>query len=223
MDGGGGNGERKGPAHARKRVLPRENEERLAEIGRQLPPPSDEELAITAGLRRSRRRRAGGGLGQRLVFVALCAGAVAQWVRPLPSGHLGRPGRSPARSGPELRLAQHRRGGGDGRRRGDRGAGPRDPARPGRRPGGGAGGLRRPVRPPPGTRRRRTGDPRHRRCADVLSGRGGEPGVRGPRRGRGDPHGAAGARGPPGRLRSRHGDRPGRLGRRQRQRLRRRR
>src|SRR5271156_1747100 len=56
MDGTSGR-ERKGPAHARKRALPRENEERLAEIGRQLPPPSEEELEIVAGLRAQRRRR----------------------------------------------------------------------------------------------------------------------------------------------------------------------
>ena len=62
MDGSG-NGGRKGPAHARRRVLPRENEERLAEIGRQLPPPSEEELEIVAGLRASAAAAAGRGLG----------------------------------------------------------------------------------------------------------------------------------------------------------------
>jgi serine-type D-Ala-D-Ala carboxypeptidase (penicillin-binding protein 5/6) len=85
---GSGNGDRKGPAHARRRVLPRENEERLAEIGRQLPPPSDEEMAITAGLRTSRRRRRVVAWGSALVVIALCAGAIVQWVRPLPQATL---------------------------------------------------------------------------------------------------------------------------------------
>jgi D-alanyl-D-alanine carboxypeptidase (penicillin-binding protein 5/6) len=83
MDGSGNEG-RKGPAHARRRVLPRENEERLADIGRQLPPPNEEELAITAGLRASRRRRRALAWGSALVILALCAGAIVQWVRPLP-------------------------------------------------------------------------------------------------------------------------------------------
>jgi serine-type D-Ala-D-Ala carboxypeptidase (penicillin-binding protein 5/6) len=77
-------GGRKGPAHARKRVLPRENENRLADIGRQLPPPGEEELEITAGLRRRRRRRRVAAWSIGLLVAALCAGAVVQWVRPLP-------------------------------------------------------------------------------------------------------------------------------------------
>jgi serine-type D-Ala-D-Ala carboxypeptidase (penicillin-binding protein 5/6) len=83
MDGSG-NRARKGPAHARRRVLPRETEERLAEIGQQLPPPSEEELEITAGLRAERRRRRVVSWSVALLVVALCAGAIAQWVRPLP-------------------------------------------------------------------------------------------------------------------------------------------
>jgi D-alanyl-D-alanine carboxypeptidase (penicillin-binding protein 5/6) len=83
-----GNGGRKVPAHARKRALPRENEERLADIGRQLPPPGEDELAITAGLRSSRRRRRVAAWGSGLVVVALCAGAIVQWVRPLPEATL---------------------------------------------------------------------------------------------------------------------------------------
>jgi serine-type D-Ala-D-Ala carboxypeptidase (penicillin-binding protein 5/6) len=75
---------RKGPAHARRRALPKANEERLAEIGKQLPPPSDEELEIVAGLRRERRRRRLITWAVVLVVVALVAGAIAQWVRPLP-------------------------------------------------------------------------------------------------------------------------------------------
>ena len=88
MDSSGNEG-RKGPAHARRRVLPQENEERLADIGRQLPPPNEEELAITAGLRRSRRRRRALAWGSGLVIAALCAGAIVQWVRPLPQTTLG--------------------------------------------------------------------------------------------------------------------------------------
>jgi serine-type D-Ala-D-Ala carboxypeptidase (penicillin-binding protein 5/6) len=81
-------GRRKGPAHARRRALPRENQERLAEIGRQLPPPSEDELKIIAGLRASRRRRRLLAWGTALIVAALCAGAIAQWVRPLPHATL---------------------------------------------------------------------------------------------------------------------------------------
>lgn len=87
MDGND-SGRQKGPAHARKRALPRKNEERLAEIGRQLPPPSEEELDIIAGLRASRRRRRLLAWGTAIIVAALCAGAIAQWVRPLPQGSL---------------------------------------------------------------------------------------------------------------------------------------
>ena len=87
MDGTG-TGEHKGPAHARKRALPRANEERLAEIGRRLPPPSDEELEIVAGLRASRRRRRLVTWSAVLIVAALAAGAVTQWVRPLPHATL---------------------------------------------------------------------------------------------------------------------------------------
>jgi serine-type D-Ala-D-Ala carboxypeptidase (penicillin-binding protein 5/6) len=87
MDGNDNRG-RKGPAHARKRALPRQNEERLAEIGRQLPPPSEDELEIVAGLRSSRRRRRLLTWGTALIVAALCAGAIAQWVRPLPHATL---------------------------------------------------------------------------------------------------------------------------------------
>jgi serine-type D-Ala-D-Ala carboxypeptidase (penicillin-binding protein 5/6) len=74
----------KGPAHARGRTLPKANEERLAELGRHLPPPSEEELQIAAGLRASRRRRRLLGWVAFVVLAALCAGAIAQWVRPIP-------------------------------------------------------------------------------------------------------------------------------------------
>ncbi len=64
--------------------MPRETEERLAEIGRHLPPPSEEELAITAGLRAARRRRRLLSWSAALLVAVLCAGAIAQWVRPIP-------------------------------------------------------------------------------------------------------------------------------------------
>ncbi len=87
MDGNA-SGRPKGPAHARKRVLPRETEERLVEMGRQLPPPSEDELQIIAGLRASRRRRRLITWGAALVLIALGAGAIAQWIRPLPHATL---------------------------------------------------------------------------------------------------------------------------------------
>ena len=90
MDSAGSPG-RKGPAHARRRALPRENEERLAEIGRQLPPPSEEELEIVAGLRAERRRRRLVGWSTALIVGLLCAGAVTQLVRPLPGATLDAP------------------------------------------------------------------------------------------------------------------------------------
>ena len=90
MDGTG-SPERKGPAHARRRALPRENEQRLAEIGRQLPPPSEEELEIVAGLRARRRRRRLVGWGITFIVAVLCAGAIAQWVRPLPGATVEAP------------------------------------------------------------------------------------------------------------------------------------
>src|SRR6516164_2937341 len=81
-----GDGERthKGAAHARGRTLPKANEERLAQLATRLPPPSAEELDIIKGLRAERRRRHLLGWAVALVVVALCAGAIVQWVRPLP-------------------------------------------------------------------------------------------------------------------------------------------
>jgi serine-type D-Ala-D-Ala carboxypeptidase (penicillin-binding protein 5/6) len=76
---------RKGPAHARGRTLPQGNEERLADLGKQVPPSGDDELEIIARLRSSRRRRRLFGWATTLVVLALLAGAIAQWVRPLPS------------------------------------------------------------------------------------------------------------------------------------------
>ncbi len=91
MDGGK-TGERKGPAHARGRTLPKGNEERLAELGKLLPPPSDDELEIIRGLRRERRRRRLLAWLIAIVLIALLAGAIAQWVRPLPASTLEIPG-----------------------------------------------------------------------------------------------------------------------------------
>jgi D-alanyl-D-alanine carboxypeptidase (penicillin-binding protein 5/6) len=89
----------KGAAHARGRNLPKANEERLAQLATRLPPPSDdqddrddqdeqdeqdEQLDIIKGLRAGRRRRHLLGWAVALVVLALGAGAIAQWVRPLP-------------------------------------------------------------------------------------------------------------------------------------------
>jgi serine-type D-Ala-D-Ala carboxypeptidase (penicillin-binding protein 5/6) len=81
---GDGNERRRVPAHARRRTLPKGNEERLAELGKHLPPPSEEELEIVAGLRASHRRRRLLGWTIFIVVGALCAGAVAQYLRPVP-------------------------------------------------------------------------------------------------------------------------------------------
>lgn len=81
----GRSGERKGPAHARGHGLPKGNEERLAELGKLLPPPSGDELEIIRGLRRERMRRRLLAWLIAIVLIALVAGAIAQWVRPLPA------------------------------------------------------------------------------------------------------------------------------------------
>jgi D-alanyl-D-alanine carboxypeptidase (penicillin-binding protein 5/6) len=102
---GEGNDRRRVPAHARGRSLPKANEERLAELGKHLPPPSEEELEIVAELRASRRRRRLLGWTVFIVAVALVAGAVAQWVRPIPAAtvHVAAvriPGSTPALAWP---------------------------------------------------------------------------------------------------------------------------
>jgi D-alanyl-D-alanine carboxypeptidase (penicillin-binding protein 5/6) len=74
----------RGPAHARGRTLPKASEERLAQLATRLPPPSEEQLDIIKGLRAERRRRHVIGWAVALLVLALCAGAIAQWVRPLP-------------------------------------------------------------------------------------------------------------------------------------------
>lgn len=77
-------GRRKGPAHAQRRGLSKASEERLAELGRHLPPPSDDEVKVMVADRRARivRRLAVGGIVA--LVVVLGAAAVAQWVRPVP-------------------------------------------------------------------------------------------------------------------------------------------
>ena len=74
----------KGPAHARGRTLPKANEDRLTQLATRLPPPNENELQIIAGLRASRRRRRFLAWAAFLVVAALAAGAVVQWVRPIP-------------------------------------------------------------------------------------------------------------------------------------------
>jgi D-alanyl-D-alanine carboxypeptidase (penicillin-binding protein 5/6) len=81
-------GARKGPAHARGHTLPKGNEERLAELGKLLPPPGEDELEIIRGLRHERRRRRVLAWLIAIVLIALLAGAIAQWVRPLPATSL---------------------------------------------------------------------------------------------------------------------------------------
>ena len=87
MDGNK-SGARKGPAHARGQTLPKGNERRLTDLGKLLPPPSEDELEIIRGLRHERRRRRFIGWLVAIVLIALIAGAVTQWVRPLPASTL---------------------------------------------------------------------------------------------------------------------------------------
>ena len=70
-------------------------------MGRQVPPPSEDELEIVAGLRASRRHRRLLAWAAALIVLALCAGAIAQWVRPLPhatieAGEVHLPGTAPS-------------------------------------------------------------------------------------------------------------------------------
>jgi serine-type D-Ala-D-Ala carboxypeptidase (penicillin-binding protein 5/6) len=75
---------RKGPAHARARGSSGPSAARLVGSGTNLPPRSEDELRIIAGLRSQRRHRRVIFWLAVIVVAALCAGAVAQWVRPLP-------------------------------------------------------------------------------------------------------------------------------------------
>jgi D-alanyl-D-alanine carboxypeptidase (penicillin-binding protein 5/6) len=87
MDGGK-TGARKGPAHARGHTLPKGNEERLTDLGKLLPPPSEDELEIISSLRHERVRRRLLAWLIAIVLIALLAGAIAQWVRPIPASTL---------------------------------------------------------------------------------------------------------------------------------------
>jgi serine-type D-Ala-D-Ala carboxypeptidase (penicillin-binding protein 5/6) len=100
----------KGPLHARGRTLPKANEERLAQLATRIPPPSDDELDIIKALRAERRRRHVIGWLVALLVLALCAGAIAQWVRPLPHPTLAAagvrlPGTPPALAWPSTGQA----------------------------------------------------------------------------------------------------------------------
>jgi D-alanyl-D-alanine carboxypeptidase (penicillin-binding protein 5/6) len=77
-------GEQRHAAHSRRHGPSRATEERLAELGRRLPPPSEEARKITAADLAAR-------LIRRLVvslvvlfLLALGVGAAVQWLRPLP-------------------------------------------------------------------------------------------------------------------------------------------
>jgi len=76
-------GERR-PAHAGRHGLTRESEGRLAELGRRLPPPSEEDRKIMAADRAARITRRLGVSLVVLLVVVLGVGAAVQWLRPLP-------------------------------------------------------------------------------------------------------------------------------------------
>jgi serine-type D-Ala-D-Ala carboxypeptidase (penicillin-binding protein 5/6) len=72
------------PAHARRHGVSRATEERLAELGRRLPPPSEADLKVMAADRAARiTRRLIVGAAVLLV-AALGIGVAVQWLRPLP-------------------------------------------------------------------------------------------------------------------------------------------
>jgi len=77
-------GARGRPAHAPRHGLSRATEDRLAELGRRLPPPSEEARKVMAADRAARiRRRISVGLVVVLVL-ALGLGVAVQWLRPVP-------------------------------------------------------------------------------------------------------------------------------------------
>ncbi len=84
MDGSPVGGSKR-PAHARRGGLTKATEGRLAELGRQLPPPGEEARRIIAADRRAWILRRLVSFGIVVLVVALGAAAVAQWVRPLPA------------------------------------------------------------------------------------------------------------------------------------------
>ena len=97
-------GEKRQPAHARRHGVTRATEKRLAELGRQLPPPSEVDRKVMAADRAARiTRRLAVGFVVVLV-IALGVGGAAQWLRPLSQpalGALATPIRLP---GPDPRL-----------------------------------------------------------------------------------------------------------------------
>ncbi len=80
----GDTGKRKGPAHARGRALPKGNEDRLTDLGKQLPPRGTTNSRSSGGSAGNDGADASS-RGTTIVLLALAAGAIAQWVRPLPS------------------------------------------------------------------------------------------------------------------------------------------
>ncbi len=77
-------GGRRHGAHSRRHGPSRATEERLAELGRRLPPPSEEARKVAAADRAARLTRR---LAVSLVVLLLLAfgvGAAVQWLRPLP-------------------------------------------------------------------------------------------------------------------------------------------
>lgn len=75
---------RRRPAHAGRRGFSKQTEKRLADIGRQLPPPSPEDQQIIKADRAARIRRRFAIVIPILLVVVLGAGAAVQSLRPLP-------------------------------------------------------------------------------------------------------------------------------------------
>jgi len=82
-------GEQRRPAHARRHGVSRATEERLAELGRRLPPPSEADRKVMAADQAARitRRLAAGFVV--LLVLALGVGGAVQWLRPVPQPALG--------------------------------------------------------------------------------------------------------------------------------------
>jgi serine-type D-Ala-D-Ala carboxypeptidase (penicillin-binding protein 5/6) len=84
MVGPGQPGARRRPAHATRRGFSKQTEKRLADIGRQLPPPSPEDQRLMAADRAARFRRRLAFVLPILLVVVLGIGAAVQAVRPVP-------------------------------------------------------------------------------------------------------------------------------------------
>ncbi len=84
MVGPGQPGSRRRPAHVGRRGFSKETEKRLADIGRQLPPPSPEDQRIMAADRAARVRRRLALVLPIVLVVVLGIGAAVQMARPLP-------------------------------------------------------------------------------------------------------------------------------------------